>query len=253
MCLFSVVYQSVPNCPILVFANREESPFRPCTLPHVIEGASRKAPWMGGQDLKAGGTWLGVNQAGLVVAVTNRPKSQTSPPLKSRGLLCRDLLEQKSLADAEAEFSRQWQQESFAGFNLMLISRERGVVISAGDELEIQPLQPGLHAVTNFDWNDPADRRLQRIRGLMEQFHHSKPTWQEWMCWGKSTCGLGEDAGGDAICYPCQREWGTVSSSVIALPEDFQSAHYFHAAGSPADTPYDDFSPQLVSLLDRAN
>lgn len=251
MCLFSVVYQIAPDCSVLVFANREESPGRPCTVPHLIETSPNKARWMGGQDLKAGGTWLGINQAGLLVAVTNRRKTQTPKELKSRGLLCRELLEQESLDAAEAEFSRLWKQESFAGFNLMMITRERGVVISAGDEFRIQPLESGLHAVTNFDWNDPTDRRLQRVRSLMNEFQKSQPTWEQWIPWSKSVCGLGEDAGGDAICYPCSSDWGTVSSSVIALPDDLRCSRYFHTAGSPADTPYEDYSDLLVSLLDQ--
>lgn len=238
---------------MIVFANREESPVRPSTGPQVNASLPKKTRWMGGKDLTAGGTWLGVNQEGLVVAVTNRRKSQTPTRPKSRGLLCRELLEQGGFEEAKAEFSRQWDQESFSGFNLMLISRERGVVISAGDELQVQPLEPGLHAVTNFNWNDPLDPRVHRVRGLMETFHRTNPPWEQWIPWAKSICGLGEDAGGDAICYSCTQGWGTVSSSVIALPDDLESARYFHSAGSPADTPYEDFSAPLVSLWDRAN
>ncbi|MCA9070212.1 MAG: NRDE family protein [Planctomycetaceae bacterium] len=253
MCLFALAYQFFPDCPVLVFANREESPGRPCTSPRLMAGATKTNWWLGGQDLTAGGTWLGVNRTGMIVAVTNRPQTHESSRLKSRGLLCRELLEQESLDAAEAEFSRQWQRESFAGFNLMLVSKERGLVISAEEELQIQPLEPGLHTVTNFDWNDPTDRRVQRMRSLMESFSLGSPTWEQWIPRAKTVCGLGNQAGGDAICYPCTEGWGTVSSSLIALPDDVRASRYFHAAGSPSDTPYDDYSDQLVSLLDGAN
>src|SRR5688572_9740667 len=119
MCLFSVVYQSIPGCPVFVFANREESPHRASSPPGVRESAGPNGVWLGGSDLKAGGTWLGINPAGVIVAVTNRRKSQLPPDPKSRGLLCRELLEQDSRQNAEAEFHRQWNAEQFAGFNLI--------------------------------------------------------------------------------------------------------------------------------------
>src|SRR5688572_6705060 len=143
MCLFSIVYQTIPRCPAFVFANREESPDRPSTRPAIQESHQPYGVWLGGTDLKAGGTWLGINRAGVIVAVTNRRKSDVPPHPKSRGILCRELLEHGPIESVEAEFHRQWKPDRFAGFNLMLISAERGLIISAADDLKIQPLTRG--------------------------------------------------------------------------------------------------------------
>ncbi len=196
MCLFSVIYQTIPGCPVFVFANREESPDRPSSVPAIRDARTPDGVWMGGTDLKAGGTWLGINRAGVIAAVTNRKKSHLPPNPKSRGLLCRELLEQGPIEQAEAEFHRQWNTEQFAGFNLILLSAERGWIFSAGDRLEIQPLTPGEHAIANRDWNDPDDPRIVRVRGLMRSIQQSGPSLEDWIGQSKRICGLGEDCRG---------------------------------------------------------
>jgi uncharacterized protein with NRDE domain len=250
MCLFSVIFQTIPGCPVFVFANREESPDRASSPPAIRNAKNSSGAWLGGTDLKAGGTWLGTNRVGVVAAVTNRRKSSLAAHLKSRGLLCRDLLEQGSLEEAEAEFHRQWKSESFAGFNLILISRERGVIVSAADDLHIQPLTPGPHAITNGEWDDPHDRRINRVLGLVSEFQKSYPSVEDWISQARHVCGLGEETGGDAVCIPCTKGWGTVSASVIAVTDDPQNARYLHAAGSPAVTPFEDYSCEIRSLLE---
>jgi uncharacterized protein with NRDE domain len=252
MCLFSIIYQTIPGCPVLVFANREDSPDRPSAPPAVYDSPAPNGRWLGGCDLLAGGTWLGVNAFGLIVAVTNRRKTPLPAHPKSRGLLCRELLEQGSWKAAIEEFHCQWNAEKFAGFNLMLVSREQGRIFSAGDHLREQPLTPGLHAVTNRDWNDPDDKRIARVRELMAKFQRENPGVDDWLLHAKTICGLGEDVGGDAVCIPCRQGWGTVSSSIIALTDEPANARYLHAAGSPAVTAYDDYSPQLISQLEES-
>lgn len=250
MCLLSLIFQTIPGCPVFVFANREESPTRPSSFPSVRRSQNSNGCWLGGTDLKAGGTWLGVNRAGVVAAVTNRRKALLPQNPKSRGVLCRELLEQGSLEQAEAELHRQWQSEQFAGFNLMLISAERGIIVSSTDELQIQPLTPGHHAITNGAWDDPYDRRIGRVLGLTKAFQQSQPTIEEWIAEAQHICGLGEESGGDAVCIPCTQSWGTVSSSVIALTDDPGQSRYLHAAGPPAVTAYEDYSDELRTLLE---
>ena len=73
MCTLAILYKVARNTPVLLAANRERrtSP-RPTQYPKIQPGTPRIVC---GIDRQAGGTWLGVNQFGLVVAVTNRPKS----------------------------------------------------------------------------------------------------------------------------------------------------------------------------------
>jgi len=80
MCVFSVVYRVFPDCPIFVLTNRDESTARPTLSPRRFDATTpHGAHWFGGADQRAGGTWLGVNEHGLLAAVTNR-KTTTPPP-----------------------------------------------------------------------------------------------------------------------------------------------------------------------------
>ena len=86
--------------PLIVAANRDEHYDRPSAAPSLIETTPKI---IAGRDLRAGGTWLGVNSAGLMVGVLNRHLDGNSPvaDARSRGLLCMELLRCMSSAAAE--------------------------------------------------------------------------------------------------------------------------------------------------------
>src|SRR5262245_5112799 len=89
MCLLALFFHVVEDAPVIVGANREEFYDRGGLPPQVLEGRPRA---VGGRDPSAGGTWLGVNERGVLAAVTNRRRSQLPAQPRSRGLLVRDLL-----------------------------------------------------------------------------------------------------------------------------------------------------------------
>src|SRR5687767_6645178 len=99
MCLVALFFRAVPDAPVVVGANREELYHRGGEPPQFLDGPARV---IAGRDPAAGGTWLGVNEHGVLVAVTNRPKSQPPPRPRSRGWLVRDLLGCPSAAAAQA-------------------------------------------------------------------------------------------------------------------------------------------------------
>ena len=92
MCTLAILYKTAKNAPILVAANREEFFERP-TLPPKIQSGSPRV--ICGIDQRAGGTWFGVNQHGLFATVTNRPKNVVPRDPRSRGVLCRELLQMR--------------------------------------------------------------------------------------------------------------------------------------------------------------
>ena len=83
MCLLALFFRVAEDAAVVVGANREEAYARGGTPPQVLEGPPRA---VAGLDPTAGGTWLGVNGHGLLVAVTNRPKSEAPAQPRSRGL-----------------------------------------------------------------------------------------------------------------------------------------------------------------------
>src|SRR5438046_2968841 len=61
----------VPGSPLVVAANRDEYLTRPAVAMTVLREQGPRV--LGGGDELAGGTWLAVNEAGVVAGLTNRP------------------------------------------------------------------------------------------------------------------------------------------------------------------------------------
>src|SRR5271166_2849729 len=97
MCMLAILYRVARNTPVLLAANREEDVERPTQFPKIQSGSPRVVC---GIDKQAGGTWLGVNQFGLLVTVTNRARVRPPAEPRSRGLLCRELLNSRTARDA---------------------------------------------------------------------------------------------------------------------------------------------------------
>jgi len=84
-------------------------------------------------DPVGGGSWIGVNDAGLVAAVLNRhsPQPPGAPPTSSRGLLVRHALACDSLDTAQTAM-RALDPGAFQPFRLVLVQNRR-IALVAGD------------------------------------------------------------------------------------------------------------------------
>lgn len=246
MCLLGLAFQTISDCPAFIFANREEAYTRPSSPPQVHLREGDRAAWLGGEDLLAGGTWLALNEHGLLVAVTNRPKSNVPPAPRSRGLLCRELAGLMDVSSAEQEALRQLRTLPYAGCNLLLVTCDAAVVIEAGDEVKRTSLGLGLHIITNGPLDDPHDRRIARVRAELAAAKLSSV--QDWSAASMRLCGEGSDANRAAICLT-GRDRGTVSSTVVALRPSLVDSGYWHAPGPPSRTAFEDLSPLLGRIL----
>jgi uncharacterized protein with NRDE domain len=242
MCLLALFYRMVDDAPLVVGANREEFYSRASLPPQILE---RPVKAVAGLDALAGGTWLGVNQNGLFVAVTNRPKQNLPAHLRSRGLLARDLLGCTSTAAAIELATRELDAQRYAGCNLVCGDADRLVVFQAGDWLRIKPLPPGLHVLTNQDVNDIHDRRLAFALNWLAQRSYATAT--ECLDALRQLCAQSGADGQPAICLH-GGDRGTVSSTLLALRRDLAASTYLHADGPPDRTPYRDYSELLWQL-----
>ncbi len=246
MCLLIVAYRVDSEAPILVAANREERFDRPTLSPHVQPGPPRV---LCGIDEQAGGTWLGVNEHGLLVAVTNRVKSSVPAAPRSRGALCRELLACPSADVAAALAVDELSRDLYAGANYLCLDETRGAVIHAGDRLEALHVEPGVHFMTNGDLDDPGDRRLELARRLFRpaQSPTSPPAAPptdavEFIAVTAQICGHPEIV----VRGP---DGGTVSSDQVALTARRDRAVYRHAPGPPDRQAYEDLSDRLRQVL----
>jgi hypothetical protein len=188
-----------------------------------------------------------VNEHGVVVAVTNRLKSSLPAEPRSRGTLCRELLDCRSAAEAIHRAEEELKSGRYAGANYLCIDRHRGAVVVGGDHVATIELEPGLHLLTNGDLDDPHDARQTYARGLFAM--RFAGTVEQFATASRDV--LSRHAEGLTAPSIVLRgpDRGTVSSSIMAVAREPAQSVYLFAPGSPDQTAYEDFSPLLSELL----
>jgi len=153
MCLILFAVNPDPEFQLVVAANRDESHARPTATADYWENH----PYLlGGRDLQAGGTWLGVTQSGRFAAVTNFAETPPDPiPPRSRGDLTSNFLKGEQGCEAYLKTVDQHAHE-YRGFNLV-ISDGNGVYYYSNRNQKILQLQPGYYGLSNqlLDCNWP--------------------------------------------------------------------------------------------------
>lgn len=243
-CLLALFFEPQNPLPLRLAANREEYFNRPGLPPQFDKGPPAV---ICGRDQQAGGTWLGVNQHGLVVGVTNRPLRQARTPQRSRGLLCRDLLDCRDTAAAAELARRELESARYDGCNLLCADKASATWIGGGDEVVVQVLAPGLHVLANGDLNDPHDRRLQRVRALWSAT--TVHTAAEFRACSRTILSTGAGPDGEPPILLRGADRGTVSSSLITLGAKRDDVHFWFAPGPPDRTNFEDYSEVLRAVL----
>jgi uncharacterized protein with NRDE domain len=241
MCLLALFFRVVEDAPVIVGANREEFYSRGGEPPQVLDGS---IPAVGGRDPTSGGTWLGVNASSILVAVTNRPKSETPARPRSRADRGPTILGCPTVKDATDLASRELGQDRYAGCNLLIADHESAVVLHAADWLRVRPLPPGLHVLRAHDANDASDRRLGHALWWLSERRYGNAS--HCMAALKELCA--QTGNGDPPICIRKEDRGTVSSSIISLRQPLERGTYLHAQGPPDRTPYQDYSDLLRQI-----
>jgi uncharacterized protein with NRDE domain len=241
MCLIALFFRVVEDAPLIVGANREEFYARGGEPPRLLDGPVRA---IAGIDPLGGGTWLGLNEHGVLVAVTNRAKSNSPARPRSRGLLARDLLACDSATAAVEMARRALDGGDYAGCNVVCADGESAAVIHAADWLRVRLLPPGIHVLSNRDVDDASDPRVLYALDWLGR--------REYGCRQQVITALEElcahsGGNGPALCFR-GADRGTVSSSIIAVTAPLAGGAYLHAQGPPDVTPYADYSHLLRQL-----
>ncbi len=227
MCTLIVAWQVFEDAPVVAAANRDEAFGRPSLPPRVLD---RNPTVVAPQDEEAGGTWIGYNDSGLFVGVTNRWVELEGE--RSRGLLVRDALAHESAASAREFVIGEIAGRQYAGFNLLLADSTEASVLEWNGTLETTRLDPGVHVVVNrgFDRDAPKSERILSRIGVNVDV---PPTLAEWRASAKDVL-KNHDIG---VCVHGDG-YGTRSSSIVTVFEDGTGSYEF-ADGPPCETPYD--------------
>lgn len=141
MCVAAAAFRADPRWRLVVIGNRDEFHERPTApLAHWENGV------IAGRDLQAGGTWLGVNEAGRFALVTNlRVDGYPLPHLASRGALVTDWLAGHDPAAPE----------TMNPFNLFMTDADHAWHLTNHPHVRRLALAPGIHGLSNGPHEEP--------------------------------------------------------------------------------------------------
>ncbi|GBU15003.1 hypothetical protein AwPolaro_03810 [Polaromonas sp.] len=170
MCLIAFAINASARWPLVIASNRDEFLARP-TQPLAVWTSESGQRIVSGQDLRAGGTWLGATPAGRVAFVTNVRQAQTPAAARSRGeLVTRWLASSLDGARFGAELAAD--SAAYGGFNLVFgdFQRQQWTWASnqsaAGCGWQTQTLRPGIYGLSNAQLDTPWPKTIELKRAL---------------------------------------------------------------------------------------
>lgn len=160
MCVAAVAWAAHPAYRLVAIGNRDEYHERP-TAP--------LARWPGGviagQDLRGGGTWLGVSQAGRFALVTNlRGYDLPDPGKASRGALVTDQLTGQGPYGDPATVPL----DAFNPFNLIAADSDAAHFLSNRPRQIRTALPRGIYGLSNGALDEPWPKTLQLKAALTD-------------------------------------------------------------------------------------
>lgn len=236
MCTFILAWQVFADAPVVAAATRDEAHDRPSDPPGRYRDEPRiVAP----RDSRAGGTWIGVNEFGVLVAVTNRWTDADLAGDRSRGRLVADALACESAAAARDLVADSVSAHEYDGFYLAVADAETATVCSWDGAYEETDLEPGVSVLVNVGLaSDPDVPAAHESRGrdqaenaaavgeaLTPESGETAAAWLE----RARTVMADHDYG---VCRHGD-EFGTRSASLIALGSN---PIYRYADGPPCET-----------------
>ncbi|HEV2272049.1 MAG TPA: NRDE family protein [Steroidobacteraceae bacterium] len=163
MCLLVLAWNTHPRYRLVVAANRDEYHDRPTA---ALGRWPAPDEVLAGRDLRAGGTWLGIDRRRHFGIVTNfRDLVQAPPQAPSRGGLIPGYLGGTAapgnyLAGLEATAA------GYGGFNLLLADAESLWYASNRGAPFARALSPGIHGLSNERLDTPWPKLLRVRRGF---------------------------------------------------------------------------------------
>jgi uncharacterized protein with NRDE domain len=241
MCTLVMLRRPAHAWPMVLAANRDELATRPADPPgrHWPD----RAEVVAGRDRLAGGTWLGVNDDGVVAAVLNRVGTLgPAAGKRSRGELVLEALDHAE-ARAAARALASLDPDAWRPFNLVVADAADAFWMRhAGDgAVRVGPLPEGLAMLTARELDDPASPRIRRYRPLFATAAPPDPETGDWSDWqllmGSRASATGDPR--DAMCIVTDGPYGTRSASLLALPADPRRRPVWrYADGRPGEAPF---------------
>jgi uncharacterized protein with NRDE domain len=257
VCLLVFAWQVETDYPLVVAANRDERLDRPSETIGVLQEADPRV--LGGRDLLAGGTWLAVNEDGVVAGLTNRPSPGGRDPTKrSRGELPLMIAGRRTAEEGVAEIVRRVEPDQYNPAWLLVADRQSlfSIELGGGHAPFVHPLAAGIHVLENVALNEPSPK-VDRIGALLSESDASgRHLWETLPSvlsdhvvpiatdgrWGDEHAAPRPPATLAACVHT--EEYGTRSAALIRVPkEPTGRPQVWVADGPPCTTAFVDAGP----------
>jgi uncharacterized protein with NRDE domain len=238
VCTFILAWRALADAPVVVAANRDERLDRDAEPPGVY---ATDPLVVAPRDAEAGGTWLGVNEHGVLAGVTNRWTDADLPGGRSRGLLVGDALAHDSAGAGVAAVRESVETHGYAAFNLVVADGARAALLEWDGTLSERRLDPGVHVVVNVGADGGFDVPRSRAEAGRRQVDGARRARTELAVRDGETAAAWLDRAATTLrdhesgfCVHGD-EFGTRSSSLLSVGE---GVHYRFADGPPCRTAY---------------
>ncbi|MEZ4458439.1 MAG: NRDE family protein [bacterium] len=235
MCTVIVFHRRFDEFPLAVAANRDELLSRPS------QGWTVSGSVFAPRDLVHGGTWIGVNAKGLLVALTNRAGASRDPTKRSRGEIPDIALASGSAAEA-GQLLLELQPADFNPFHAIVADqRTARVVWSDGRSLHSLILGPGVHVITESSFQGAPPPRAHRIERLLRSLQRFDPDVLTHVLSDRHPGGM------DSPFVDLEEfAYGTRSSAILGLAED--RSLLWESATRPTPNSFVDRSAELHAI-----
>lgn len=220
MCSIVILRRSGTAWPLVLAANRDEMRARTWDPPgrHWFD----RPEILAGRDHLSNGSWLGINDHGVVAAVLNRAGSLGPEPGKrSRGELVLEALDHSDAIVAVEQLSH-IDPKAYRSFNLVVADNRDGYWLrSLGPstaKVDVTSLPLGYSMLTESDLNDRSSPRINRWLPEFEASLSPDPDLDDWEAWQELLRKPAADNPMDGMVVTTDAGFETVSSSILAVP-----------------------------------
>lgn len=240
MCTLAISYYPQTTNPLIVAANRDEDPTRPCedwklrqldinnnflgTVPAIYSPL----------DVRKG-TWIGINSCGIFSAVTNWDMYLNLKGMKSRGEIVYETLK-RSNKESIIGYWNGIKAKEHKPFNILAGGKDFLLHLSCNHEsISVAELGPGLHISTGKGFNKKCvrdDYIMAQLRRKFKDFSQPINPFNLGKLMGDHNNGKGSD---DSVCvHDKEHKWETRSSSLLILTMNTWFA--YHTNLPPCET-----------------
>jgi len=236
---------------LIVAANRDEVLLRPSAPMTILDPGPPRI--VGGRDLLAGGTWLAINENGLIAGLTNLPSAGgRDPRRRSRGELPLALARHTTARGAAEAFSALFSPRDYNPAWLVVGDRNALFYIDmTGDSVQVVELAPGLHVLENRPLNATSAKAAlvhRRFSAAMSHRGDELIASLERMLASHDIPAEASEVGRPpetlATCVHAGA-YGTRSSTIIVVPPGSSAPRIRFADGPPCTTPFAELDPSM--------